>query len=121
VRGALALLNRQYILVEVPAAENALGEIQQASTDLVVTAYKIPGEMNGIDLARRINHESLGTPVIVLAEEGDPQLDEAAIADEPFQYYMRPVAEAFLRGLRIGLTAKPQWLRNGPRRSPRSI
>jgi CheY-like chemotaxis protein len=118
VRGALALLNRQYVLVEVPTAENALGEIRQASTDLVVAAYKIPGEMNGIDLARRINHESLGTPVIVLAEEGDPQLDETAIADEPFQYYMRPVAEAFLRGLRIGLDGEAAVVEERPETHP---
>ena len=44
-----------------------------------------------------------GTPVIVLADEGDPLLEPQALKDAPFQYYMRPVAEPFLRGLRIAL------------------
>ncbi|NDJ76554.1 MAG: response regulator [Chloroflexi bacterium] len=100
VRGAFALLNRQYILVEVPAAEDVLEEVQNSTIALVVTAYDIPGEMNGIDLARRISHLSLETPVIVLAEPGDQEED---IGDAPFQYFMRPVAEPFLRGLRIAL------------------
>jgi hypothetical protein len=103
VYGALTLLNRQHILVEVPTAEDALEEVTRSPIALVVTAHKIPGSMHGIELATRIIHESLGTPVIVLAEEGDPLPDDPALKDVPFQYFMRPVAEPFLRGLRIAL------------------
>lgn len=103
VRGALALLNRQSIMVEVPTSDDALEEVANSTIDLVVTAYDIPGEMHGIDLANHVSHESLGSPVIVLAEEGDPQLDDETIEQSPFQYFMRPVAEPFLRGLRIAL------------------
>jgi FixJ family two-component response regulator len=103
VRGALALLNRQSILVEVPTSDDALAEVTNSTIDLVVTAYQIPGEMHGIDLANHVSHESLGSPVIILAEEGDPQLDDETIEQSPFQYFVRPVAEPFLRGLRIAL------------------
>lgn len=103
VRSALALLSRQYIMVEVPSAEDALQEVGGSQINLVVTAYKIAGQLHGVELATRICHESLGTPVIVLAEEDDPQLDDQVLRDAPFQYFMRPVAEPFLRGLRVAL------------------
>jgi CheY-like chemotaxis protein len=103
VRGALTLLNRQHILIEVPTADDTLEEVRHSAIDLVVTAYQIPGKMHGIDLAQQICHESLGTPVIVLADEGDPQIEAEALAEAPFQYFVRPVAEPFLRGLRIAL------------------
>ncbi len=103
VRGALALLNRQHVLIEVPDAENALEEIAYSTPALVVTAYQIPGYSTGVDLAAQVCHGSLGTPVIVLAAEEDPRLDERALAEAPFQYYMRPVGEPFLRGLRFAL------------------
>ncbi len=103
VRGALALLDRQHILIEVPTAEDALQEVLRSAITLVVTAYRIPGHMHGVDLAKQIAHESLGTPVIVLADDEDPQIDAAALAEAPFLYFMRPVTEPFLRGLRIAL------------------
>ncbi len=103
VRGALTLLNRQHILIEAPTAEDTLEEVRHSAIDLVVTAYQIPGRMHGIDLAQQICHESLGTPVIVLADTDDPQIEAAALAEAPFQYFVRPVAEPFLRGLRIAL------------------
>ena len=102
VRGALAMLSRQYILVEVPTCVDALDEILQSKTQLVVAAYDLPGEMDGIDLAKRINRESLGTPVIVLANRNDPDFD-GQLKNAPFQYFVRPVAEPFLRGLRVAL------------------
>ena len=103
VRGALALLNRQSVLIEVPTSVEALAEVENSTIDLVVTAYQIHGPMHGIELADHIAHESLGTPVIVLAEEHDPQPDAQTLANAPFQYFVRPVAEPFLRGLRVAL------------------
>lgn len=103
VRGAMILLNRPHIMIEVPTAEDALDEILKVNTALVVTTYHLPGGTHGIELATRLSRDSLGTAVIVLAEEGDPLLDPQALKDAPFQYFMRPVAEPFLRGLRIAL------------------
>lgn len=101
MQGAMALLSRPYVLIEVPTADDALAEVQYSKIDLVVTAYQIPGSMDGIELATRISHESLGTPIIVLAGENDPHFDDQKEA--PFHYFLRPVAEPFLRGLRFAL------------------
>ncbi len=103
VRGALALLNRQSVLVEVPTSADALAEVENSTIDLVVTAYQVAGPMHGIELADHIAHQSLGTPVIVLAEEHDPQPEPQTLENAPFQYFVRPVAEPFLRGLRVAL------------------
>ena len=103
VRGAMALLKRRYILIEVPSADDVLEEVRDDGIDLVVTAYHIPGNMHGVELARRVAHASLDTPVIVLAEDGDPVLSPDDLSGEPFQYFMRPVAEPFLYGLRVAL------------------
>jgi len=103
MRGALSLLNRQYILVEMPTAEDVLYEVQTSQVDLVVTTYQLAEDMNGIELATRVNHDSLRTAVIVLADEHDPRLDKEALKDVPFQYYMRPVGEEILRGVRVAL------------------
>lgn len=107
VRGALALLSRQSVLVEVPTSDGALAEIAHSDVDLVVTAYQIPGERNGVELAHHISHQTLRTPVIVLAQEGDPRPDSALIDGAPFQYLVRPTAEPFLRGMRIALDGGP--------------
>jgi CheY-like chemotaxis protein len=107
VRGALALLNRQHIFIDVPSADEVLEEVKRWPLDLVVTAYHIPGKLDGLDLARKIATLSPETPVIVLADDGDRVLDPEALEGEPFQYYARPVAEAFLRGMRAALDGVP--------------
>ncbi len=108
VRGALTLMNRHCILVEVPSPEDALEEIASSNVDLVVTAYRLPGEVHGFDLANQIVHESLETPVIVVAQEHDPRPENPD--DLPFQYFVRPVAERFLYGLRVALDGEPAAL-----------
>jgi CheY-like chemotaxis protein len=118
IHGALALLSRQYILIEVPTGEDAWQEVQRSEIALLVTAYRIPGEMDGIQLATRISHESLRTPVIVLAEESDPRPDPQALEEAPFQYFVRPVAEPFLRGLRIALDGEAAVAAEATKPSP---
>jgi predicted regulator of Ras-like GTPase activity (Roadblock/LC7/MglB family) len=102
LRGAMVLMNRPYILVEVPTAEDALEEILRTKTALVLTTYRLESA-SGVELATHLSHESLGTPVIILAETGDPIPDKKSLEQAPFQYFVRPVAEPFLRGLRIAL------------------
>ena len=91
VRGALVLLNRPHILIEVPTAEDALEEICSRQSALVVTAYRISGhDARSSDLATRICHESLGTPVIVLADEGDPLLEPAGTGRSAVPVFYAP-------------------------------
>jgi predicted regulator of Ras-like GTPase activity (Roadblock/LC7/MglB family) len=107
VRGAVALLARQVVLVDVPDAAEALEEIDRVQVDLLVTAATLPGEMNGLELADAVSHMSLATPVIVLATQDDPRPDPDWLRQQPFQYFVRPVAEPFLRGMRIALDGLP--------------
>jgi len=107
VRGAVALLARQVVLVDVPDAAEALEEIDRVQVDLLVTAATLPGEMNGLELADAVRHMSLATPVIVLATQDDPRPDPDWLRQQPFQYFVRPVAEPFLRGMRIALDGLP--------------
>lgn len=107
VRGAVALLARQAVLVEVPGAEEALAEIERGAVDLLVTASSLPGELDGVGLADRVSHLALGTRVIVLAEYDDPRPDPAVLEQAHFQYYVRPAAEPFLRGIRAALEGLP--------------
>jgi len=107
VRGAVALLARQAVLVEVPGAEEALAEIERGAVDLLVTASSLPGDLDGVGLADRVSHLALGTRVIVLAEYDDPRPDPAVLEQARFQYYVRPAAEPFLRGIRAALEGLP--------------
>ena len=103
VRGAMALLSRPYILVEVPSAEAALDEAAGVGVDLLLAAYRVPGMMNGLELARRIAQQALDVPVIVLADVGDPLPSPDDLTAASCQFFMRPVAESFVRGLRAAL------------------
>jgi hypothetical protein len=114
VRGALALLARQYVLVEVPGAADALYEVERAPVDLLVSAFSLGDGVDGVELAVEIARMSLATPVIVLAQQGDPPPDRARLAQAPFRYFVRPVAEPFLRALRVALDGLPPDSKAGP-------
>jgi CheY-like chemotaxis protein len=102
LRGAMTLMDRAFILVEVPTAEDALAELRNSQVDLLVTSYALP-DLNGQELASRAIRESAGTPVIILASSDDPEVDPNILLNQPYHYLVRPVGEQFLRALRVGL------------------
>jgi CheY-like chemotaxis protein len=102
LRGTMALMDRRFILIEIPTAEGALAELHESHADLLVTAYTLP-DSTGTELAARAIRESAGTPVIVLASSDDPELEPGALENVSYTYLTRPVGEQFLRALRIGL------------------
>lgn len=102
LRGAMTLLDRRFILVEVPNAEDALIELQNTEVDLLITAYALP-DLNGLDLAARAVRESAGTRIIVLAAANDPVVEPEKLENIPYTYLVRPVGEQFWRALRMGL------------------
>lgn len=101
-RGALALLDRAHVLIEVPSAEMALNEVTGGRVALVLAVYQLP-DLDGIQLARRIRDAVPDMPVMVLADADDPLPPPEALAEAPCRLYVRPAAEAFLRGLRAAL------------------
>lgn len=102
VRGAITLLDRRCVIVEVPSAQEALEELSNATVDLLVTAFSLP-EQNGVELASRAIRESAATSIIVLARPDDPDVDPQSLENVPYTYLVRPVGEPFLRALRVGL------------------
>ncbi len=102
VRGAITMLDRRCIIVEVPSAQEALEELSNASVDLLVAAYALP-EQNGVELAARAIRESASTSIIVVAKPDDPEIDRQTLENAPFIYQVRPLGEPFLRALRVGL------------------
>ncbi len=102
LRGALILLDRRYILVEVPNGEDALAELSNVQVDLMVTSYTLP-QITGTELAARAIRVSAGTPVIVLAAPDDPSVSSETLANASYTFMVRPVGDQFLRALRVGL------------------
>lgn len=101
-RGALALLDKAHVLIEVPSAEAALSELSEGRVALVLTVFQLP-DLNGLQLAQRIAAAAPQLPVIVLADADDPLPSPEAMAVTLCRFYVRPAAEAFVRGLRAVL------------------
>jgi len=102
LRGTMALMDRRFILIEVPSADGALAELHESHVDLLVTAYTLP-DSTGTELAARSIRESAGTPVIVLAASSDPEPEAGTLENASYTFLTRPMGEQFLRAVRIGL------------------
>jgi PAS domain S-box-containing protein len=70
----------------------AIAMARELNPDLILMDVKMPGEMNGIDAARKIKAE-LGTPIVFISGYGDPEYIEAAKEIAPFGYVMKPFDE----------------------------
>jgi DNA-binding NarL/FixJ family response regulator len=105
VRGATDLLNRPVIQVDAPSGADALEEVQRGGAKLVVTAWELYDDIQGLELALRIKQASEETAVVILADVDDPEaLDAETLAESPFVYMHRPVdIHQFLRVLVAGL------------------
>ncbi|NWG15273.1 MAG: response regulator [Chloroflexi bacterium] len=105
VRAAVDLLDMTVIQVDVPGGSEALDEIKRGSANLVVTAWELYNDIQGLELALRIKQTSPDTAVIILADQEDPEeLDAETLAESPFVYMHRPVdIHKFLRVLVAGM------------------
>ncbi len=108
MRGAMDLINRPIIQVDVPSGGEALEEAKRGGATLVVTAWELYDDIQGLELALRIKQVSPETAVVILAEEDDPEdLDAETLADSPFVYMHRPVdIHQFLRVLVAGVNGE---------------
>lgn len=103
VRAGMTMLHRPHILVDVPSGRDAVDEIVQFSFDLMVTALSLENGATGIDLAERAIREQAGTPILVVAQQGDESPPSSDITGKPFHFVEHPAGDQFLRALRIGL------------------
>jgi CheY-like chemotaxis protein len=104
VRAAMDLVGRQVILVDMSSGREALEEIKSRPCQLVVTNVELDHDIKGYQLAIEVRQANPNTPVIILADVDDPDLDPEDIAGSPFVYLHRPVdIHQFLRVLIAGL------------------
>jgi DNA-binding NarL/FixJ family response regulator len=108
MRGAMDLLNRSIIQVDVPSGADALEEVNRGGARLVITAWELYDDIQGLELALRLKQNSPETAVVILADVDDPeQLDAETLAESPFVYMHRPVdIHQFLRILMAGVNGE---------------
>lgn len=81
----------------VNSSEKAFSSIQKHQPDLVLMDIKIKGEMDGIEVARKLKAEN-GPPVIFLTAFLDDDFMARAKTTEPFGYLIKPVDNRDLAG-----------------------
>ena len=122
VRGAIDLMDRLIIQIDVPDGKQALEELKNASVTVVISAWVTGDQMPGWALAASIKRISPDTPVIILADVNDAQLDEETISSSPYVYLRRPfdieqffrVLTASLEGEDVFASLKPPATTNAP-------
>jgi len=104
VRGAVDLMDRLIIQIDVPGGAEALDELKRAACTAVISAWTPGGNMAGWELAAKVKQIAPNTPIIILADINDTDLDEEMRSASPFIYLKRPFDMAqFLRVLTAAL------------------
>nr|VFK13851.1 MAG: Response regulator receiver domain-containing protein [Candidatus Kentron sp. LFY] len=87
-----ALESEGYLVEPAYSGEEAWEKYQNAYFDVVVTDWKM-GEMNGIELARRINAFPPSTHVIIVTGFGNEFEEQLSRSEDyqPFDYLRKPV------------------------------
>lgn len=120
VRAALDLLDFPAVQVDVPGGADALEEVRRGGARLVVTAWELTEDIQGLELALRVKQASPDTAVIILADVGDPEaLDPETAAESPFVYLHRPVnLQQFSQVLVAGLKGEDIFAAAAPAAAP---
>jgi len=83
VRGGIRLLLESlggvHVLAEAAVGLEALRQVRMHRPDVVIADISMPG-LNGLDLVRRVNEESLPTQVVILSMHTDEEYVHQAIA-----------------------------------------
>ena len=106
VRAAMIMLDRRYIMVEIPDFNEALDEMYRTNVTLAVTAHYITDELSGIDWSERAIREQASANIIVVGSHEDPRPDAKKLENAPFQFVNYDSGEPFLRAIRVGLDGK---------------
>lgn len=99
----------------VAEGSEAIRSIRQRPPDVVITDYKLKGEMNGMDVLRRTRQISPDTEVILVTAYGSEQLARDALSQDSdvraYDYIIKPldldrVREKVARAARQALTSR---------------
>lgn len=75
VRAVIELSDAAFIQTDVPTSDEALAELSRASFDLLVTAYQLENDVDGIMLVTHVQAELPSLAAIVVADEDDPEFE----------------------------------------------
>ncbi len=104
IRGAVDLMDRLIIQIDVPSGEEALDELKRSKCTAIFAAWSPGGNMKGWELAAKVKQIAPDTPIIILADYTDNELDSDTQASSPFIYLHRPFEiDRFLRILNAAL------------------
>ncbi|MCS6836200.1 MAG: hypothetical protein NZ750_09310 [Anaerolineae bacterium] len=104
VRGALDLMDRLAIQIDVPSAIDALDEVKRGACTIVISAWEPGDRMPGWELAAKIKQIAQETAIVIIADYDDTELDEEMRSASPFVYLKRPFpVQQFLRVLTAAL------------------
>ena len=87
--------------MEAESAAQALGIVQKLGgrLDLIVCDFKMPGDMDGIDLAYSVRNSFPGLPVILISGYGDVEAVKQAATK--FEFIQKPfVPETILAAVK---------------------
>ena len=73
--------------------EAALADIEKTKPDLVLMDINLPGRMDGIETAGRLNEGGANLPVVFLTAYSDEETLQRALGTEPFGYLLKPFDE----------------------------
>lgn len=105
IRSATDLLGYPIIHIDVPRGTDALEVLKQGGIHLLVTAWELDDEMQGLIVALQVKQNAPETGVLILGDVTDPEtVDEETEGAPPFVYMRRPLdVQQFLRVLIAGL------------------
>lgn len=95
-RTSLELSGREYEVIDVPSAEEALLELERAPVDLVVSDLKLPG-MSGLDLLQRVRARNPQARAIMITAHPSEEVRDRATELGVIAFMTKPIhTNAFL-------------------------
>ena len=84
-----ALTQNGWAVSSFDSADQALGQLDHSTPDVIVTDIKMPGT-NGLDLLEKVKENHPGIPVIVMTAHSDLESAVSSIQKGAFEYLPKP-------------------------------
>ncbi len=98
---AEALRRSKYVCHTVTSGKEAIESVKQRSPDVIVTDYKLGGNITGMDVLREAKKLNTDTEVIIITAYGSEQLAREALSQDnkhhAYDYLIKPIDIDVLR------------------------
>jgi len=88
-------------------ADPALSLLREAKPDVVILDIRINGDVDGVDLALRMQAEGLTTKHLFITGSGDPETKARALATGPIAFLQKPVTVRQLEAILATVAGTP--------------